>query len=56
MQRIPALTTALIGLSLLGPLWAQNRPSPTATPSTGSAANARPSATPNATPNARQVR
>ena len=49
MQRIHALTTALISLSLLGPLWAQNRPSP-APASTPPAASPGTSANPSANP------
>ncbi len=56
MQRIHALTTALISLSLLGPLWAQSRPGQGAAPATGAPANTstttRPATGASATPSA----
>jgi hypothetical protein len=57
MQRIHALTTALISLSLLGPLWAQNRPGPTppgTTPGTTPAASPGPSTNSSANTSANQ--
>ena len=53
MQRIHALTTALISLSLLGPLWAQNRPGPTP-PGTTPAASPGPSTNSSANTSANQ--
>lgn len=57
MQRTHALTMALISLSLLGPLWAQNRPGPTpastppaASPSASTRQNTNPSANPRSNP------
>ena len=46
MQRIHALTTALISLSLLGPLWAQSRPGQGAAPATAAPTNTGPTTKP----------